>query len=386
MRTWWITACAELVKYSRMRWVLVVLLVLPLVLIVLLGGAFDTDAKPVKVALYVADQGELGTAASEYWNSPDIKRYVTIVETVSEREVIDSVQEGAVDYGVVVPADFTARAQTGQETNWLAYPGRYANKNIAAKTIAEGYLNEFNVHSAAAAVLGPEEAGLRAARPSEDGQPLAIAGNLGTGDSDPFQSFSAVQYFAVAYLNMFLLYSSMAAALSLINQKREGTLARVYSLPTSLRAVVLGIVTGGLLLGMLQAAVIIGFTSVVYGVHWGSHFGYMAIVCFLTAAAGSGMAMILASFARNAKTLQSLFVLAAFVMTFLSGGMIPDIDKLVGDAGKYTINYWANDSLRMLMNGNTDQIGMNIGILGAIAAVLLIIAAVCMPRVVKYDA
>jgi ABC-2 type transport system permease protein len=68
MRAWWTTAYYELIKYSRMRSVLIILIGLPLLLILLLGSAFDTEMKPSKVALYIADQGEMRASIDSFWN------------------------------------------------------------------------------------------------------------------------------------------------------------------------------------------------------------------------------------------------------------------------------------------------------------------------------
>ncbi|HTG68130.1 MAG TPA: hypothetical protein VL921_02640, partial [Candidatus Udaeobacter sp.] len=84
MRVWWTTAYYELIKYSRMRSVLIILIGLPLLLILLLGSAFDTEIKPAKVALYVADQGEMKPGIDSFWNDEAIKPYIKVLKAESE--------------------------------------------------------------------------------------------------------------------------------------------------------------------------------------------------------------------------------------------------------------------------------------------------------------
>jgi len=389
MRVWWTTAYYELIKYSRMRSVLIILIGLPLLLILLLGSAFDTEIKPAKVALYVADQGEMKPGIDSFWNDEAIKPYIKVLKAESEGEVQDFVREGIADYGVFIPADFSKRLLAGDKANWLTYSGRYEEKNIAADTVVNGYMAKVNMRLAAV-----EKLGLELAAEADEANSRAAAGespittrNLGSGDSQEFGETSAIQYYSAAYLIMFLLYGGMSGALALLNQRESGTLQRMYAIPGSFRAIVFGIIVGAVMLAALQAVVIVTFTAYVYDVEWGSHFGWITLICLFTTAAGEGLAITIASFARTRKTTQTLFTIIVFSMTFLSGGMMTGIETMVGGADKLTINHWANASLRAIMSGtDTSAVWSEIGMLGLIALILSIIAVVRLPKVVKQHA
>lgn len=390
MRAWWTTAYYELIKYSRMRSVLILLIGLPLLLILLLGSAFDTDIKPAKVALFNADQGEMKASMDSFWKDEEISPYIKVLEAGSEKEVQDFVREGIADYGVFIPANYSEQLMAGETVKWLTYSGRYVEKNIAADSVVNRYLANVNLRLAAIETLGPERAaaiGSGADSQSETSGNLIATYNLGAGDSQIFGETSAIQYYSAAYLIMFLLYSGMTAAIALLNQRESGTLQRLYAIPGSFRVMVFGIIVGAVMLGALQAVIIIAFTANVYGVEWGSHFGSITLICLLTTVAGTGLALTIASFARTRKTTQTMFSIVAFSMTFLSGGMMTGIEKMVGGANKLTINHWANVSLRALMTDtDTTAIWNEIGILGVIALVLSIIAVIRLPKVVKMHA
>ena len=110
-----------------------------------------------------------------------------------------------------------------------------------------------------------------------------------------FGETTAIQYYSVAYLIMFLLYGGMTAGIALLDQKSNGTLQRMYAIPTSFRAVVFGIITGAVMLAALQAIIIILFTHYVYGVDWGGHYDLITLICLLTTTAGAGLSIIIAS-------------------------------------------------------------------------------------------
>ena len=85
--------------------------------------------------------------------------------------------------------------------------------------------------------------------------------------------------------------------------------------------------------------------------------------------------------------MQSLFTIIAFIMAFISGGMAPEIEGMVGNANRWTINYWANVSLRGIMNEtDTSLILNNIGMLVLLVFILSAVAVIRLPRVVKNHA
>lgn len=390
MRVWWTTAYYELIKYSRMRSVLILLIGLPLLLILLLGSAFDTEIKPAKIAYFNEDQGELKPSIDAFWNDEADQPHIKVLQAKSESEVKDWVREGQADFGVFIPAIFSKLVMDGDAAKWLTFSGRYEEKNIAADAFVDRYMSNVNMKLAAMKTLGTAEvsgAGAQNGNSAAAAESPIIIHNLGMGDSEFFGETSAIQYYSAAYLIMFLLYGGMSAAIALLNQKETGTLHRLYAIPHSFRMIVFGIIVGAVMLAALQAVVIVAFTTYVYDVDWGRQFGAIALICLLTTAAGAALAITIASIARTRKTTQTLFTIIVFSMTFLSGGMMTGIERMVGGANKLTINHWANESLRAIMSGTADsEVWHGIGILGLIAIALTIIAIVRLPKVVKQHA
>lgn len=387
MPAWWTAAYYELIKYTRMRSVLIILIGLPLLLILLLGSAFDTEIKPAKIALYNADQGEMRASIDAFWSNEAIKPYVKVLDANSEKEVKDWIREGIADYGVSIPKNFSSELSAGETANWSTFEGRYEEKNIAASAFINKYMAAVNLQAAALQILGPELSAGAAQSQAPAGQSRIETKNLSSGDNQAFGKESAMQYYSVAYLIMFLLYGGMTATIALLNQREAGTLQRMYAIPGSFRAIVFGIILGGVMLAALQAAVIIAFTAFVYGVDWGNNFGAIALTCLLTTVAGAALAISISSFVRSKKTTQTLFSIIVFSMTFISGGMITGIEKMVGGLDKWTLNHWANETLRAIMNGEASATIWNaIGILGAIALGITIIAVIRLPKVVRKHA
>jgi ABC-2 type transport system permease protein len=265
---------------------------------------------------------------------------------------------GQADYGIVIPAGY-AEASPGAAPPIAVFPGELADRNLKAESVLDGFLAQAELRRTASLVFGERweqspasRSGQDAAYPSSGGSNVAV-NTLNTGSSLQFGSVSSLQYYAAAYLVMFLMFSGMSAAISTIEQKEQGTLRRLRALPIAMSHFMLGKYAGFALLAMLQSAVIVLVTRYAFGVQWGTSYGWILAVCLLTALSAIALSVILASFLPNRKSIESIFSMAVVVMTFLSGGMIPTLHPMLREAGKVTINHWANEALKSLMTGGS---------------------------------
>ncbi|MWC26778.1 ABC transporter permease [Paenibacillus sp. MMS18-CY102] len=387
MGAWWTLARYELLKFSRMRSVLAILFGLPLLIILLLGNAFSSEMKPAKVALAIQDQGVLSEQIKTYWHSEAISKFVAIDDVASEEKVKELVESEAVDYGVIVPATFSSDVMAARPTRWQLLPGGKDEKNIAVQSVVDRFLTEAELRQSAAMAGYPLPQGDDTAAADATDQALVAVGTLGAGEDTAFGSVSAIQYYAGAYLIMFLLYAGMSGSTALLTERERGTLQRIFSQPVSAISVMSGKLGGAFLLGILQAIVIVGFTAGVYGVRWGAHLEMLALVCILTVIAGIGLALIVASIVRTVKAMQSVFSIISFVAAFVSGSMVVGLGGIIDKIGRFTINYWAMKGLRGIMMGTAGaDVWGQIGVLAAIAAVLITVGAIRLSKVVKQHA
>ncbi len=366
-----------IIRLVRIRTVLVVLIGLPLLLIFLLGNALDNEIKPVRLSLYIGDTEELGEAAQQYLSSPSLKSIIESLIRGSDDEVKADIRADKADYGFSIPENFSEHVREGQGEARF-YPGKFESRNMTAESVLNGLLQEIDINQAAASVI-PGKA-LSTTIPSNEGVIPAERVRVGTllaDDNVEFGAVSALQYYSVAYLIMFLLFSGMSVAISLTEERDQGTLLRLYAMPVSLNAMLFGKLIGVSLFSFIQATIIVGFTKWVYGVDWGIDYAGIALICILVSVATICFAVIIASFMRSRRSIDSTFSLLITSMTFFSGGMIPDLGPNIREIGKFTINHWASEALRQLMSGGslTDS-WRTVVILGAITVVLLSLSAI----------
>lgn len=391
MYAMWITAVYELKQYFRDTSFLLISLGLPLLLIFILGNALDMEIKPAKVVIYMDDQGELREGIEQFWAEPSLSTYIKLLDADSAQEVESKVKDGKADYGVIVPANFSELVMSGKTAEWTVFPGRNEEKNLAAETVIDKYLSAINLKLATIAITGPDAAQYTSAYSETDQSTsnqtsLVKVGSLGAGSSQVFDSVSAIQYYSAANLILFLLTNGMIAANAVLEQRRKGTLQRLYAAPVSIRAIIAGIICSAFIMSIIQAAVIILFTTYVYNVKWGDHYGLIVLICLLTIIASIGLAFIIASFKLTRKMINTIFTVIVFSMTFISGGMIAGVGGLLSGADRFTLNYWSNASLRSIMNGSdTATIIGEITVLAVVALTLATLAALRLPKVVNYN-
>lgn len=368
MRILWLMAWSEVVRMLRVRTVLLMLIGLPLLLIFLLGNGLESDFKPVKISAYVAGTGPIAEAAKQYLSSQEIEVYAKTKLLADEEEVRSDMSNGTADFGFVIPEQ-AAEKKGGGLDQVLYLPGRYTERNMAAESVLNKFLSEVEIQTAAAIVL-PD---LVQTQINTNGTANIVqVGTLLTGDNVEYGQFSALQYYAVAYLIMFLLYGGMSVSVSLSEEREKGTLHRLYAMPVSVHSMLIGKLFGVTLFSIIQSVVIVSFTKMVYGVNWGMNYYGIALICMLISIATVGFAVILSSFIRSRRVLESVYSLLITSMTFLSGGMIANLGETVRNIGKYTINHWANEALRQLMAGGSLKDSWHeVSILAAITVVLL---------------
>lgn len=386
MRTIFTIALHELRGMLRNRAYVGILFVLPMLLILILGSAltevFDTkdrEPEPVRVAVWLQDRSQLQNGIELFLASPEVGRYLTSETAGSREEVEQEVREGRADFGLVVPEGFGEAVLKGNAAQWEYMYGRNAVRNETAHLLLDSFLRETNVSQAAALVLD-RSAGLSqadseaqaAATYAAEGTYVRIA-RLNADGSD----YSALQYYSAAYLVMFLLYSGMMAAVSLIKEQEQQTLLRLSTIPIRPGSILIGKLAGQSLLSMLQAAVIIGGSRLLYGVEWGSRLGMLALVCLLTIAAAMSLALLLTLAFKSMKNVISAYQLVIIGMTALSGGFTPNVGEFLAGIGKWTLSHWASDGiLRIMLNDAVQTVLLRLGVLAVIAAVLTIAAAV----------
>ncbi|MDF2649672.1 MAG: transporter permease [Paenibacillus sp.] len=383
----WIIAKYEVLRFMRMRYLLVIQFLMPLLLIFILGSALsdtfkmeDRTIKPVKVDVVQSDSGALSAGFKSFLSAPELLKIIQPMNIQSRDEAIKRLKSGDSEFALIIPSDFSSRVLEGKEAEWEMILGQDYGQNLTAKITLRSFLEQVNYRQAAIISAGPRGAEMLQKQGSDGSfKPTAEAsshvrlGNLTSSNSN----YTAMQYYTASMLVMFLLYSGMGAALGLQEEKEKHTLSRLNAMPIHEYQILLGKILGNIFISILQSAIIIIATILFYGVDWGNDFFHLFLVCLLIIVSSMSLAILIMLIANSAKAINTTFQMIILVMTFLSGGFTPLPEDLLQRMGEFTLNHWAMQSMFHIMLGSDAAIlGHHLLILACIGGGLLLVSLI----------
>ena len=178
-------------------------------------------------------------------------------------------------------------------------------------------------------------------------------------------------------LLLFLFLTAMTGAVALIEIRRLGLPRRMLATPTAPGTLVAGETLGRLLIGLIQAAVIIFGSALLFGVRWGEPLGVAAVVILFDLVA-AGFGIFVGTLFRNEQQAMGLSLLLGLGLAALGGCMVPleIFSPTMKRVAHVTPHAWANDAFAKLI-GHGATIGdilPQLGVLAGYAAVLLALA------------
>jgi ABC-2 type transport system permease protein len=167
-------------------------------------------------------------------------------------------------------------------------------------------------------------------------------------------SFDVLALLSPGMALMFLMYTVSNGGRTLLAERDQGTLPRLLVSPTTAVEVLGGKMVGIYLTGTLQMLVLIGGTSMLFGVRWGDSDAVQALVLAAVFAA-VGWGMFITAIARTPS--QVSMVGTAVMLTFgILGGTFVNLDAMptwFRYISKITPNAWGLEGFTTLALGGT---------------------------------
>lgn len=369
------------IRSKRTIWLQVFM---PIMLIFILGSALSEafEKNDREIASVTAGVWNLDAAAAAmFLNAEGSSDRLTFQAYNSKPELIDALEDREVDFGVIVPEDFTEQVAAGQPAEWELFSGYDDNDSMIAESYIESMLNRMNFAQSTAITLG--EAGT-ANTAAGGGSPPSYVDSVRPDLSG--KDYSAIEYYAAVMLVMFVLYAGMSTGLAFASEKEDHTLDRLYSAPIKPIHLVAGKMLGSGAVALVQSAVIILCTRIFYGVDWGDRCLLLFLASLLTVVSSISLGVIVAAFAKSGKTIQIVFTLTIMVMTFISGGFNPKLSDSIERIGEFTLSYWASRSfVHLILDSSLSTILQHIAWLGLIAFLLFAGSALLGRKAVSHE-
>lgn len=294
-------------------------LVLALIFNFVFGSAFsgEADFEPA-YGVVATDDGETARILAGIADS--IGAEPQMFASVAEAE--EAVDAGDLDAVFVIPAGFDQSIQAGGggELEVIGNVGSPTATQIAA-AIASGYglgLERVQLSIAAGVASGGDPAILvPAAVEGQNRSPVTI-GSIEAA----IRQLDGTTYAIAGMAVFFLMFTAQFGFRSLLDERRDGTLARILATPTSPRSVLGAKTLVSFLLGLMSLTVLLIAGAVLMGAEWGNPLAVALLVLAAVAAAVS-ISAIVSGFAKTPESAENQHAVVSVVLGMLGGTFFP---------------------------------------------------------------
>jgi ABC-2 type transport system permease protein len=385
MRTVLLIAGKDLRQRLRDRSLLMMALALPFGLAFIFNlvfGGLDND-ESARFALADEDHGAAATGFVDNVLRPLERQDVITLRTVpSAAEGQRLADRGDVAAAFVIPAGFSASVQQGRPATLRVIGNVDSTVGVQiARAIAESYTAEQNSVRLSVAVAQ------RSARGSP-GQPATLAREaaavpapVSVSDlSADRRELDIKTYFAAGQAVFFLFFTVQFGVNSLLDERRDGTMARLLAAPIRRSAILWGKLTASFVVGVASMAVLVAATQLILGARWGNLLG-VALLVVAGVLAATGVMALVATLARNADQAGNWQSIIAVVLGMLGGVFFPvtQAGGLVGQLGFVTPHRWFIRGLSDLAGGG--GVGVVLPAVAAMTAFAVVTGGIALLRV-----
>jgi ABC-2 type transport system permease protein len=357
----------------------VVPFVLALVFSLILG---DADQGPIDLRYAVADEDGSEVTAGFTAALDDLaRRGILTIQPVSDAEagrvLLESGTVGAV---FVLPAGFGGAVEAGApaDIQVLADAERPTTAAIARSIAGTFATNLEGIRLAAltAAQVGADVEQV-VARIRTEPPPVEL-----TGVDASDRQLDLTTFFVAGMAVFFLFFTVQFGVTSLLEERREGTMARLLAAPISRAAIVAAKALVSMVLGVVSMFVLVVASTLLLGAEWGNPFG-VALLVLAGVVAAVGVMAIVAAFARTPEGAGNLQAVLAVGLGMLGGIFFPTPlgDGVLAHLALLTPHRWFMIGLGDLAGGGGAEV-----VLPSVAALLtfgLVTAAVAGVRLRK---
>jgi len=378
-------AAKDLRQRVRDRSAILLAIVVPLALAAIFSLLFGpaSTPRPFEYAVVDQDGGPIVAAFEDevldYLESEEI----VSVEAMGEEEARQAVSDGDLDAAFVFPAGFSEAVQSERpvEVEVVGSADSPTGTDVA-RSIARSFVADLDAARVAVAAVAHQQAGT-----SED-ELSAIAEQVATAPppvalrdvSASAKVLDTKTYFAAGMAVFFLLFTVQFGVSSLLEERSDGTLARLLAAPVRRTSILVGKLLTSIVLGVVSLTVLVVGTTLLLGATWGDPLG-VALLILAGVLAGTGITSLVASFARTPEQAGSWQAVVAVTLGLLGGAFFPiqQSGSFMATASLVTPHAWFLRGLGSLVGE-----GGVVDVLPAVAALLcfaVVTGAVAMTRI-----
>ena len=305
---WWSIVLKEFLQLRRDRITFAMIIGVPIVQLTLFGYAINTDPKQMPTALITTDTSEFTRSLVAAMQASD---YFRIVDGYSDEESArHALAQGRVQFVLTIPAGFSRKLVRGERPSMLLEADATDPMATAmALAAANGIVQSVSTKD----LRGPLAA-LAATPP-----PFAIDVHR------LYNPESITQYNIVPGLMGVILTMTMVmmTGLAMTRERERGTMENLLATPARPLEVMSGKIVPYIVIGLVQATIILAAAYVIFGVPFAGSIGALYVASLLFIAANLTVGITLSSLAQNQLQAMQLTFFYFLPNILLSGFMFP---------------------------------------------------------------
>jgi ABC-2 type transport system permease protein len=280
----------------------------------------EDDEFSATYAVVDLDEGELAAAFEGLVGSLEFAE-VRDAGSVAEAERL--AEDGDVDAAFVIPEGFTEGASAGRggEIRVISDPGSDVGA-LVARSLASSYASDLDAVSVSVA------AAIASGAPAGDVEALARRAaetpHVAALDRDTAEArvLSSTTFYAIGMAVFFVFFTVEFGVRSLLDERQEGTLARLLVAPLRPAWVIAGKVVAGFLVGLVSMTALVIASAAFLDADWGEPLG-VALLVLAGVASAVGVTALVATLARTPQQAGGYTSLVAVVLGLFGGTFFP---------------------------------------------------------------
>jgi ABC-2 type transport system permease protein len=358
----------EFTQLVRDRLTYAMLIGIPIIQLTLFGYAINSDPKHLPAAVLVQDQGELSRSVLSALQRSDYFDIRYSVNTPAELHRL--IEHGNVQFAITIPGDFTRRV-VRQETPQILVEADASDPSatgpaVAALTALPQYALMHDLKGPLAASKGPREP-----KPFE-----VVVQHMYNPEN--MTSYNIVPGLVGTILTLTLV---LMTSLAMTRETERGTMETLLATPLRPLEVMIGKLSPFVLVGILQAALIIGLARLLFGVPMAGGWAALVLGIFLFIIGSLSLGFLVSTIARNQLQAMQMSFFYFLPSILLSGFLfpfrcLPQWALWIGTAVPVT------HMLRVIRGSMLKGVGISEALpsLGALALFTLIVAAIAVKQ------
>jgi ABC-2 type transport system permease protein len=306
-RTWAVMA-KEFIQLTRDRLTYAMILMLPIVQLLLFGYAINDDPRNLPTAVLVQDNG--GFSRSILTALHNSGYFDVTLQARSQAELDQALARGDVQFAVVIPADFTRRVVRGDKAQILVEADATDPSATGGAIAAAAALP---TQALARDLIGPLAARASGASPFE----VVVHRRY---NPEAITAYNIVPGLLAVILSMTLV---MMTSLGMARERERGTMESLLATPVRPLEVMIGKLAPYVVVGLLQAVVILVMAKVLFQVPMRGGWGALSVGLVLFIIGSLALGFLISTVAKTQLQAMQMSFFYMMPSILLSGFMFP---------------------------------------------------------------